>query len=86
MAFDPTKPADHAEIIAAELRGQFTALAALLTAQDARLAALEAALGGTAKNPNLGTLSLSLDDPPNRPQVQAILDQLNTLLNQITRV
>ena len=44
------------------------------------------ALGGTAQNPNLGTLNVSLDDPPTRPQVQAMLDQLNTLLNQITRV
>ena len=34
----------------------------------------------------LGTLSLSPDDPPTRPQVQAMLDLLNTLLTQLTRV
>ena len=72
MAFDPNLPVDGAEIIAVELRGQFTAL--------------EAVLGGTACNPNLETLSLSLDDPPVRPQVQAMLDLLHALLNQLTRV
>lgn len=51
-----------------------------------RVTATETALGGTARNPNLGTLNFSLDDPPTRPQVQAILDEFNTLLNQITRV
>lgn len=44
MAFDPSKPADHAPIIAAELRAQFTALAD-------RLAEVELALGHTAQNP-----------------------------------
>ena len=32
MAFDPTKPADHAPIVAAELRNQFNALQAQITA------------------------------------------------------
>ena len=64
----------------------FNALKALIGAQQAQLAAQQAGFAGTAQNPTLGTLSLSLDDPPNSPQVQAILDQLNTLLNQITRV
>ena len=86
MAFDPTLPPDHANVQAAVLRAQFNALADLLAAQEARIAALEAALGGTAKNPSLGTLNLSLDDPPTRPQVQTFLDDFNALLNQITRV
>ncbi len=79
MPFDPTQPAANSPLSSQVIRDQLTALAD-------RITALEAALSGTAKNPNLGTLSLSLDDPPNRPQVQAMLDQLNTLLNQITRV
>ena len=93
MPFDPTLPADNTEIDAPDLRAQFNALhdliaaqTAQLTTQAARLAALEAALAGTAQNPNLGTLNLFLDDPPTRQQAQAMLDQLNTLLNQITRV
>ena len=86
MPFDPSLPADHSPNSSAEMRGQLTALKALIDAQQAQIAALQSALSGTAQNPNLGTLNLSLDDPPNRPQVQAMLDQLNTMLNQITRV
>ena len=63
---------------------QSTAHAARLYSK--RIAALQAALSGTARNPNLGTLSLALDDPPTRPQVQQILDAYNALLNQLTRV
>ena len=79
MAFDPSKPADHAEIIAAELRAQFTALAD-------RLADVELALGHTAQNPNMSPLNLGLSDPPTRNEVQQLLDAYNALLNQITRV
>jgi hypothetical protein len=35
MSFDPTKPVDSSQIVAAELRSQFTALKALLDAQPA---------------------------------------------------
>ena len=86
MPFDPAFPTTDALLVSAEFRAQFNALNDKIDAQAAQIAALQVALGGTAQNPSLGTLSLSLDDPPNRPQVQAMLDQLNTLLNQITRV
>ena len=79
MPFDPTKPADGSPNSAAEMRGQLTAL-------NDRIVALEAALANTAQNPNLGTFSIALSDPPTRPEVQAILDVLNALINQITRV
>ena len=79
MPFDPTKPADSAEIIAVELRGQFTALAD-------RLTALELAVNNTAQNPHLSPLSLGLSDPPTRNEVQQLLDAYNALLYQITRV
>ena len=59
---------------------------AQLTALADRITALELALSGTAQNPNLSSLSIFIDDPPTRQQAQAMLDQLNTLLNQITRV
>ena len=61
------------------MRGQLTAL-------NDRIVALEAALANTAQNPNLGTFNIALSDPPTRPEVQAILDVLNALINQITRV
>ena len=35
MSFDPTKPVDASQVVAAELRGQFNALKALLDAQPA---------------------------------------------------
>ena len=52
MAFDPTLPADGAEIIAVELRAQLTGLKALLDALDARVAALEAGPPDAPQNPS----------------------------------
>jgi len=40
MSFDPTKPADHANIVAAELRNQFNALQAQIVALQQQLAPL----------------------------------------------
>ena len=79
MAFDPTIPQNGDDIDAVEMRAQFNAL-------NDRIVALEAALANTAQNPNLGTFNIALSDPPTRAEVQAILDVLNTLINQITRV
>ena len=93
MAFDPSKPVEGSEIDAVELRAQFNALhdenvalAAQVTAQGAQIAALQTALAGTALNPNVGTFSTSMSDPPSRDSVQAILDVLNALITQLTRV
>ena len=93
MAFDPNYPADGLKIRAVDFRTQFAALHAddvakdaLLAAQEARIAALEAALAGTAQNPSVGTLNFLLSEPPTRDQVQTILDHLNALIGQITRV
>ena len=86
MPFDPAFPATDALLVSAEFRAQFNALNDLITTQAVQIAELQAALSGTAQNPNLGTLNLFLDDPPTRQQAQALLDQLNTLLNQLTRV
>jgi len=53
MAFDPTKPADHSPIVAAELRNQFNALQAQITSLQQQLGALMPVL--TANN---ATMSL----------------------------
>ncbi len=79
MPFDPTLPADDTPVSAPAMRDQLTALAD-------RITALEAALAGTARNPDLGTLNLALDDPPTLAQVQAVINQLNTLLTLLARV
>ena len=49
-------------------------------------AALEAQIAGTAQTPNVGTFNIALSDPPTRPEVQAILDFVNALVNSLTRV
>ena len=79
MPFDPTIPPDGAFATGAALRGQFNAL-------NDRLTALEASIAGTAQNPNVGTFTIALSDPPTRPEVQAILDFMNALVNSLTRV
>ena len=79
MPFDPALPADDTPVSATAMRDQLTALAD-------RITALEVALAGTARNPDLGALNLALDDPPTLAQVQAVINQLNTLLTQLTRV
>ena len=79
MAFDPAEPADSSPLSSAVMRAQLNAL-------HDRLTALEIALGGTARNPNQGTLNQSLSDPPTRSEMQQFLDAYNALLNQITRV
>ena len=63
MPFDPAQPADHSPFSSQVMRDQLNALAD-------RIAALELVVSGTARNPNLSTLNLALDDPPTRPQVQ----------------
>ena len=47
---------------------------------------LQVAIAGTALNPNVGTLSVALSDPPTRPEVQTIVDFLNALSTALTRV
>ena len=79
MPFDPTKPANNSDLSSQEIRNQLNAL-------NDRIVALEASIANTAQNPNLSTLNLSLSDPPTRAEVQQMLDFLNTLLTQITRV
>ena len=93
MAFDPSYPADGIKIRAVDFRTQFAALHAedvakdaLIAALEARVTALEAGLAGTALNPNVGTFSTSLSEPPLRAEVQAILDFTNGLSQSLTRV
>lgn len=76
MPFDPSLPQENTLIDAAQMRDQLNGL------NDT----IAAGIAGTAQNPSLGPLSIALSDPPTRPEVQQIVDFLNTLLNQITRV
>ena len=69
MAFDPTKPVDHSEIRAQELRDQFNGLQAD-TAKN---------IG------NLAPLFLEINNPPTTEDVQAIADKLDQLIAALRR-
>ena len=100
MPFDPAQPAANSPLSSQVMRDQLNAvhdpvvehetriaaLEALATAQAAQIAALQTALADTAHNTNVGTFSTSMSDPPSRDSVQAILDVLNALITQLTRV
>ena len=86
MPFDPAQPATGSPLASQVMRDQFNALAALIAAQETRLAALEAALADTARNPTaVGPFNTTLNDPPTAAQVQAILDVHNQLIGALTR-
>ena len=82
MPFDPSLPGDHSPLISAEMRGQ-------LNARDADKAShteVAGAIAGTANNMNaVGDLSVSLSNPPQQWEVQAIVDKMNELLAALRR-
>ena len=100
MAFDPTKPADHAPIVSAELRDQFNALKALIDAQAAQITALTQQLGSrptmddvnaainensAANSDSVYYMQLAPSDPPTQSDVQTIIDRLNELITALNR-
>jgi len=85
MPFDPTKPANNAPVLAAELRSQFTSLNSDIQAR-ATQSDLASQIGGTSANSNgVGNFSLSVSDPPQQSEVQAIADKLDELINALRR-
>jgi hypothetical protein len=84
MPFDPTKPADHSEIQAAELRGQLMSLKALIDNRPDRLEIDSIVNSNTAVNVDTFTpLSLTISNPPTQGQIQAIVDKLNQLIGAL---
>jgi hypothetical protein len=85
MPFDPAKPANNSPLNAAEMRGQLTALNTDVQAR-ATQAHLAAEIGATSANSNgVGSLSLSVSDPPAQGEVQAIADKLDEFINALRR-
>ena len=74
MPFNPSLPADHAPIVAAELRNQLNALKALYDAQQNRWDTLAAQLAG------IDPLNLTVSDPPTVNEVQSIVYQADAIL------
>jgi len=81
MAFDPNLPANHAPIIAVELRDQFNALDAKIGECATQVSLNDAIINGSAANcDGVAELSLTVSNPPTQAQVQAILAKLNELI------
>ena len=91
MAFDPNKPAPGDDLDAVLIRNQLNALKALIDAQAAQIASLQAqlnaAIAGTSNNSNgVGNLSLTINNnPPQNFEVQPIADKLDELINALRR-
>jgi len=85
MPFNPALPASNSPLNAAEMRGQLTALNTDVQTR-ATQAQLAAEIGGTSANSNgVGTLGMSVSDPPTQVEVQAIADKLDELINALRR-
>jgi len=74
MPFNPSLPADHAPIVAVELRNQLNALKALYDTQQNRWDTLAAQLA------DIGPLNLTVSDPPTMNEVQSIVYQADAIL------
>ena len=90
MPFDPTKPAPGDDLDAVLIRKQLNALKALIDAQAAQIASLQAqlnaAIAGTANNiPGVATLGIAISDPPQQSEVQATADKVDELINNLLR-
>jgi hypothetical protein len=70
MAYDPTKPANGAPIVSAELRGQFAGLKALIDARPHRVDAVDG-------------LGMTVQDPFVAAQLQAVADKLDELIDTL---
>jgi len=86
MAYDPTKPANGAPIVSAELRSQFAGLKTLLdgktSAADVSTQIVGEAAGSCASVDGLG---LTVSNPPTQAQVQALADKLDELIDALRR-
>ncbi len=86
MAFDPTKPANGAPIVSAELRAQFAGLQAAIE-ERVIYADLYDGINAGSAGPVLevAALSLTVSAPPTQAEVQAIADKLDELLGKLKR-
>jgi len=85
MPFDPTKPANNTPVLAAELRGQLTALQSDIQTR-ATQGDLAGQISGTSANSNgVATMGMGVSDPPTQGEVQTIADKLDELINALRR-
>ena len=77
MPFDPNWPPQNAEVESAPFRNQFNSLKALIDAQDARIAALEARLAAMA---GVAPMNIPFHDPVASADMTPVMDKFNELL------
>ena len=97
MPFDPELPADHAQVRAGELRGQFNGLKEQMDSADQSLSARvddlevtrvtqEAFENQSANNiADLQTLGFDLSDPPTRDELVAMKEKIDELILKLRR-
>ena len=97
MPFNPALPAFQSTNSSAEMRGQLTALKAISDAQAAQIATLSAqiaslqaqltaAIAGTANNiPGVAALGITISDPPQQAEVQAVASKQDELIAALLR-
>ena len=91
MPFDPSKPTPGDDLDAVLIRNQLNALKALIDAQAAQIANLQAqlnaAIAASSNNSNgVGNLSLTINNnPPQLWEVQPIADKVDELINALRR-
>ena len=83
MPFDPTKPADHSDLDAGEMRNQLNALNQTIGNVDQGAnAALAAAISDTCRSTNaVALLNMTVSNPPQQWEVQALADKIDEMLN-----
>ena len=94
MAYDPTKPANNAPVVSAELRNQFAGLKTLLDATQTQVNELPTrddvtdAITNAAAGPanDVSNLTLTISNPPTQLQVQTLVEKINQLLDALKRV
>ena len=83
MAFNSSLPVDHSPIVAAELRGQFNALKALIDAQAAQIADLQQQITNRALMPTVGEFDPAIHSPPTAADLEGFRDYIRDLAQQL---
>jgi hypothetical protein len=87
MPYDPTKPANGAPIVSAELRDQFAGLKEEIDSKVPN-ADLDGIVVGLTSGPvtAVGLLQLTVSNPPTQAEVQAVADKIDELLSYLKRL
>ena len=86
MPYNPNLPADHSQIVAAELRDQLNALKDLIDAKPSMDDVnTDIPLYSAANVDRIYPVDCGVSDPPTKDEVQAIYDRLNSLITALHR-